>query len=115
MSIVLIGAKSKPDEISGQTIAFDFLLKEMENERLFVIDINCYSQSSFKKMLQYLRFYLLLSKLFITKRIDKVYLTISQSKIGFFRDFGFIWISTLFRKKLIVHLHGGNYKEFYES
>ncbi|HEU0012350.1 MAG TPA: glycosyltransferase family 4 protein [Longimicrobium sp.] len=42
-----------------------------------------------------------------------LYLTIAQSRHGFFRDCVMIWLAALCRQRIVVHLKGGNYHNFY--
>ncbi|PHV64202.1 glycosyltransferase family 4 protein [Cyanobacterium aponinum] len=42
-----------------------------------------------------------------------VYMTIASSKLGFIRDMMVVWFAWLFKKRIILHLKGGGYKEFY--
>lgn len=42
------------------------------------------------------------------------YLAVSQSTIGFLRDSFFIWPCRLVGSKVILHLHGGNFRAWYE-
>ena len=56
----------------------------------------------------------LLHKLLFNKA-DLVYIPISQTAIGFLRDVPFIVFSKLFKKKVILHLRGGYFGEFYNS
>lgn len=116
MSIVLIGAKSKEKDVSGQSIAFDHLVSSYRpgSGLVYVIDINLYTQTPLRKAFFYFGRFWQLIKIFLTKKVSAVYLTISQEKVGFYRDFVFIWLSYFFRKNIIVHLHGGNYKIFYQ-
>ena len=44
-----------------------------------------------------------------------VYIQTSQSKMGFLRDKLIVSISKFFGAKVIGHLHGGNYSQFYEE
>ena len=44
-----------------------------------------------------------------------VYHTISQSKEGFFRDFPIVILSKICGSKIVLHIHGGNYDNFYKS
>lgn len=48
-------------------------------------------------------------------RVRTVYMTISSSRWGFVRDFFIIWASSIFRKRIVLHLKGGGYREFYDS
>jgi len=46
---------------------------------------------------------------------EVVYMTIASSKLGFIRDMLIIWFAWLFKKRIILHFHGGGYKDFYLS
>lgn len=48
-------------------------------------------------------------------RRTAVYLPLSQGTWGFVRDAVFIWIAALLRRRVIVHLHGGLFREFAAS
>jgi len=56
----------------------------------------------------------LLNKLLVTKP-ELVYIPISQTTTGFLRDVPFIVLSKLFGKKVVLHLRGGHFREFYNS
>jgi glycosyltransferase involved in cell wall biosynthesis len=59
---------------------------------------------------------LLLFKLLLTEKIGVVYIPISQNFWGFARDSLFVLIAgLLFRKKIVIHLHGGYFKTFYQN
>jgi glycosyltransferase involved in cell wall biosynthesis len=42
-----------------------------------------------------------------------IYMTIASSRLGFLRDALIIWPASLFRKRIVLHLKGGGYKDFY--
>jgi glycosyltransferase involved in cell wall biosynthesis len=44
-----------------------------------------------------------------------VYLSISQTSIGFLRDIPFVFLAKLFGKKVVLHLRGAYFKDFYNS
>ena len=48
-------------------------------------------------------------------KINSVYITVSRSRLGFFRDLFYSIIPILFTKPLIAHLHGSDLLEFYLS
>ena len=65
-----------------------------------------------------LKTFCLLAKLVITlikERPQAVYTLISQSFSGFLRDSFLAVIAKIFRKKVILHLHGANFHNFYKS
>ncbi len=49
------------------------------------------------------------------KKPDIVYIPISQNKWAYFRDGLFILISKLFSSKVLIHLHGSYFLEFYKN
>ena len=62
-----------------------------------------------------LKHYFLLFIKLLSIRAALVYVPISQQALGFLRDVPFIFISKFFRKKVLLHLRGGNFREFYVS
>ncbi len=44
-----------------------------------------------------------------------VYIPLSQRTVGFIRDSIFLWAAHLFGSKVIVHLHGANFRVWYEG
>jgi len=46
---------------------------------------------------------------------ELVYILISQTTIGFLRDFPFILITKLLRRKIVLHLRGADFKKFYNN
>lgn len=66
---------------------------------------------TFKRLIGFLKiFYIFFTQI---KSSKIIYITISMSLIGFFRDMIFIIFSKLFLKKVFLHLHGGGYKEYF--
>lgn len=55
------------------------------------------------------------SSLLIRRRPEIVYIPISQNLGGFLRDCLFLIPAKLARRKIIVHLHGGYFRQFYET
>lgn len=52
----------------------------------------------------------------VKRRPELAHLSISQNTLGYLRDGLFIILITVFsRSKIIIHLHGSYFKEFYES
>ena len=53
--------------------------------------------------------------LLITERPNIVYVPIAQNTLGFLRDSLFMIPARWLRAKLVIHLHGGGFAQFYES
>jgi len=119
-NIILIGPTPPP--FTGQSLSFEMLINGLQEHGYnpFVVDIS-------RKLVRYTRlpwlgrvaeliaaYFCLIRHLFLL-RGRRVYITIAQSRKGFFRDFLYIWSCVLFRSKIFVHLKGGNYDGFYNS
>lgn len=63
----------------------------------------------------FIRQWLRLWRLLLTRRPQIVYLVLSQTTVGFIRDSLLIWPSLLLGAKIVTHLHGGALREWYES
>jgi glycosyltransferase involved in cell wall biosynthesis len=66
-------------------------------------------------LLRFLVLYIRLISKFVYPKNKIIYLTIACGKIGFLRDFVVIMTSYLFRKDIVVHLHGANFDNFYKN
>lgn len=53
--------------------------------------------------------------LLASRRPRVVYASLSQGQLGFLRDSLFLVPALLSRRKVVLHLHGGYYRDFYES
>jgi len=107
----------------GPSVATEIILNSRFVEEFNVIHIDTADRRPLNKLTKiditniYLglkHFFLLLWKLLFTKA-DLVYIPISQRTVGFLRDTLFIFLSKLFKKKVVLHLRGGYFREFYNS
>lgn len=122
-SILLFG--SYPPPYHGSSIYLrdltELLIKDGEFD---VIRINCSSKNkgltelgswtftnAYNALIAIIRLILKL----IFKKIDIVYIPIAQNKNAFFRDGIAIILSKVFGKKVLIHLHGSYFKEFYDK
>ncbi|PWK28980.1 glycosyltransferase involved in cell wall biosynthesis [Arcicella aurantiaca] len=111
--ILLIGILPPP--INGQTIAFHSLSKELSCEILTLSGQRHENLSGFLgKSWTYLSVLVTLFFKLIRKKYV-IYHTISQSKEGFLRDFPIVILAKFFGSKIILHIHGGNYDNFYAT
>lgn len=118
--IFLIGALPPP--ITGQSVAFEMLVKHLkdQNHPITVVNISPPEQNradgtfSLGRAASFaMPFLHSLAMLF--KRRRTAYLTIAQSFSGFLRDLAFISLARLGGHRIVLHLHGGNYKSFYSA
>lgn len=98
-----------PDPLTGQSILFRQSFINYNHDKL-LFDTNKFKKS---KVLNSLLCLILLPFVFITKSFDKVYFTSSRSSLGFLKDFQLLLLSKLFNKKVVNHLHGADFLEFY--
>ncbi|RLD09289.1 MAG: hypothetical protein DRI56_04465 [Chloroflexota bacterium] len=121
MTTILVGPRSTKDAVTGMRIAFDLLVSGFVDRSLDHIVINRSEWSGAQKagkfslgkalftVRQLMSFY---AKLW---RGKTVYIAIGTSRSGFFRDALMIWPSWFLRKRLVLHLHGGGFRDFYQN
>jgi len=116
-SLVIVGPLPPPDY--GQSLSFKMLTEGLEERNIHHTVVNISSKVTspgeiafFRRTVEY--FYILgiyLCKICLGNKT--VYITIAQSRQGFYRDFFMIWFAYLFRLRIVLHLKGGNFKNFY--
>ncbi len=99
-----------PPIITGQSIAFSYALSSIERESV-VIDTQRYSN----KFLSFIYIQLRVFQVFILNRIDIIYITTSRSYFGFFREALILFIAKMFNIRVVNHLHGSDFYDFYNS
>ena len=117
---VLVG--TLPPPITGQTIAFQMVCQGFQEQKLpfRTIDLSggehlkVEGGFSFRRVRQLLRPFCKASFLFLTGRRN-LYLSATQNWIGFCRDSVFILLAALRGRRVVIHIHGGNYDGFFAS
>lgn len=51
----------------------------------------------------------------LKKDVKLIYFVLSQTKLGLMRDSIWIWVAVLMGIKSLGHMHGGNFRDFYDS
>ncbi|MEK9643957.1 MAG: glycosyltransferase family 4 protein [Alphaproteobacteria bacterium] len=105
--------------MTGQSIAFEMLIEGLNGRRSFdVVDL---AERRARRDAQFSA-QRALSMLGILQRVwsklgdsDIIYLQIAQSRWGFIRDAMVILAARLRGCRIVAHLHGGGYPEFYNS
>ena len=119
ISILLIGPF--PGPLSGVSIANQVVSEVLSDDSQFEVDLINTSYSrfdeeigkfSFKKTFFYLALYLNIFKIFKHKII---YITPGQTFYGILKYGFFIILGSIFRKELILHVHGNHLGEEYKS
>ena len=112
-----------PPPYMGPSIATQIILGSRFIDEFNVIHIDTADRRPLSRLAKiditnfYLAFkhYFILLRRLAYSRADLVYVPISQTAIGFLRDIPFIILAKLFRKKVVLHLRGGHFREFYDS
>lgn len=103
-----------PPPISGQSIAFMETYKIFEECRPLLIDQNVSGKSAVSTVLIILRALIRLSYYLALKNVDVVYFTCSRSFRGSLFDIVLINLSSMAGAKIVNHLHGADFREFYD-
>lgn len=121
LKILVIGPFPPP--YHGVSIFTQMLLKSKMKEmyNVFHLDTSDVRDSVGMEKLDYvnlklgIRNVIKLAFIICKRRPHIVYLPISQNRLAYLRDALFIFVSRLFSRKIIVHLHGSFFRLFYEN
>jgi glycosyltransferase involved in cell wall biosynthesis len=119
---VLFLGKLPPPYI-GPAVACRILLQSRLREAFQLIhldlsdprDINTLAKIDFINIWLAVKQYFLLAWKIIRYRPDLVYIPAGQTTVGYVRDAGYILIAKLFRRKVVTHLRGGYFKNWYDE
>jgi len=120
-NIVLIGPKKPP--ITGQSEAFEILLKGLDDgkQKILLINLSPSNDKDYGSGFRYRRILdviVVLTKVLLIEikhRNNLFYITVAQSTLGFIKDMLIIKMLSLFRKNITAHIHGGNFNQFYNT
>jgi len=107
---LLIGPLTPP--YTGQSVAFSYLKKIETNE----LDLEFHNTQRFRNSFSnYFSSVFFLPLKILCSSYALIYFIGSRSKFGFLRQFPFLLISIILRKKIINHLHGADFYDFYQN
>ena len=119
MKMLLIGPQPKP--ITGLSLANEVVLNYLPkytDYKVFNINTN-YSvlkenigSFSIQKVLHYIKQY---KELYKIKKVDKVYITIGQTFFGVLKYFPYFLMSKIYKKEIIIHIHGNHLWKEYDN
>jgi glycosyltransferase involved in cell wall biosynthesis len=120
-AVVILG--KLPPPYIGPAVATQIILNSRLREKFEIYhldtsdhrDLSTLGRIDFQNVFVALKQYLKLAWFLATRKIDLVYLPNKQTTIGFLQDLPIISITKIFRKKLVCHLRGGNFKNWYLS
>ena len=118
--ILLCGPRSK-NFITGVSLAFDLLIKGLSDRKLEyeVVDILKFGKTkksgSFNFKKSFSTIYSIVEVWIKVSSCQTYYSTMATSFFGFIRDLLMVTFAKINNKKIILHLHGGGFEEFYEK
>jgi len=112
-----------PPPYMGPTISTELILKSSLKNEFDLIhldtsdhrDLNKLNKADIWNFLLAFKHYYLLILSIIKCDPELVYIPICQTTLGYFRDAIFILIAKIFNRKVISHLRGGNFRNWYLS
>lgn len=119
--LVLVGPTPPP--YHGVAVAMHALLNSDLRRRFSLVAVDLSDRRGIHHVnrpdghdvLLFLRQWLRLFVILCRDRPRLVYIPVSQSTVGFLRDSLFIWPSWLSGSRIVLHLHGGNFRSWYEG
>ncbi len=120
-TIMILG--KVPPPYMGPSIATEILLNsELKNSFNLIhvdtkvnADLNDIGKWSIKKFKSYFEIWTLMISKIKKYNPNLVLIPISQSTIGFLKDSIFIIIASLFKKKILLHLRGSDFRNWFEK
>lgn len=112
-----------PPPYHGVAVATEALLNARWRERFEVAHLDLADRRGIQHVDRpdlhdlwlFIRQWLRLVVMLVRYRPRLVYVPISQSSVGFVRDSLFIWPALWTGSRLVLHLHGGNFRSWYEG
>lgn len=120
-NIVILG--KLPPPFIGPAMATQIMLKSKLRQEFEIYhldtsdhrDINTLGKIDFQNIFLAFKQYCKLVWLLVSQKPEIVYLPNKQTTIGFLQDLPIMIITKLFRKKLVCHLRGGDFLNWYNS
>jgi len=112
-----------PPPYMGPTMATGIILNsELKNEFTLIHldtsdhrELDHLNKFDFRNVFLAIKHGVILFWLIITRMPHLIYIPVSQTTLGYVRDSAYIVLSKIFGRKVICHLRGGNFKNWYDS
>lgn len=108
MKVLLFGPQTPP--YNGQAIAFTTIVEALPNEDKILVNTAVFRNNVLNTIYS-IAFTLYI---FIFYKFSTIYFTSSRSNLGFIKDLPLLLLGRWSNKKIINHLHGADFKIFYE-
>ena len=109
LKVLFFGPYSGP--LTGQSVSFIETYNSFKDAKILV-DSTKFKRNKFFNTLYCL---FLLPIVFSFQNFTVVYFTCTRSKLGVLKDIELLLLSKLFNKKVVNHLHGADFKNFYHN
>ena len=121
--IVIVGPKPKAADsaVGGVTAGFNSLIQALEARQLTFSLVNsvfggeCRKTGEFSIKRAFASIWIVLNAYIQLVGSKRLYMTLSTSKGGFLRGAVIILWAWVLRVRIVLHLHGGGFREFYEA
>lgn len=111
INVLMVG--SSPEVKGGITTVIDHFRNNKFSDNINVTFLSTYIESGkVKMMLYYIWSFLKLIYILLFKKINIVHIHMSE-RGSFIRKYFFFYVCKVFNKKLIIHMHGAEFHEFY--
>lgn len=101
-----------PPPLTGQSIAFKTFVDNIDHEKKTIVNSTKFGEKKIRN--SFYAIYISIAKI-LSNRYSAIYFTCSRSKHGFLKELPLLLLSRLFRIKIINHLHGNDFQQFYEN
>lgn len=107
--------------VTGVGLAFELLVKGLKSSKIecSVVDAtfrgDVKNSGRFSFMRSFETIVVILSVWYRLTRCNIYYATMSTSFSGFWRDYFTVFMASLLRRRIVLHLHGGGFEDFYLS
>lgn len=120
LKILVVGPTPPP--FTGMSVVTEMLLNSSLKDKFKIVHLDTVDRREISNMGKFdlVNFFLALKHfvrflyLCIRNKPDLIYLPISQNFFGYIRDFLLLAPCLIFKMKIVIHLHGGYFRNFYE-
>lgn len=120
-NVLIIGPTPPP--FHGVSVAMESVLQSNVCERFNMLHVDTsdrrgiqhVDQPDWHDVVLFLRQWVRLLALLVRHRPAAAYLPVSQSTVGFLRDSFFIWPAWTAGARIVLHLHGAHFRQWYEG
>lgn len=114
MKILMVGPH--PEKVKGgmSTVIKSYYDSELVNRNKIIAINTVVDGIKIKKLLILIGSYIRMFGVLITQKIDIVHIHLASRK-SFYRKSLYINLASIFKKRIIVHMHGGEFDDFYKN